>query len=206
MAQAPLPTVDPITFEVIKHRLWQINDEQSIAIRTISSSPIVVEVTNAPAGIYQVFVIGVSGLGTIGEEPFLAVASVEPCVSSDIDQNRAVRHGYTAKDLAAAVQVSGLSNLTLTIAPTSPAGAIVTGKGTYSGVSWTGSVLLVAHGGVIEIIAVGGSVFGVSVPAQQIVQPIGSAIGQDPTNLSPGYKVDRLFACNSVVMIDGRHA
>jgi hypothetical protein len=169
-------------------------------------SPIVVEVTNAPAGIYQVFVIGVSGLGTIGEEPFLAVASVEPCVSSDIDQNRAVRHGYTAKDLAAAVQVSGLSNLTLTIAPTSPAGAIVTGKGTYSGVSWTGSVLLVAHGGVIEIIAVGGSVFGVSVPAQQIVQQIGSAIGQDPTNLSPGYKVDRLFACNSVVMIDGRHA
>jgi len=169
-------------------------------------SPIVVEVTNAPAGIYQMFVVGVSGLGTAGEEPFLAVASVEPCVSSDIDQNRAVRHGYSAKDLAAAVQVSGLSNLTLTIAPTSPAGAIVTGKGTYSGVGWTGSVLLVGRGGVIEIIAVGGTVFGVSVPAQQVVQQIGAAIGQDPTNLSPGYTVDRLFACNSVVMIDGRHA
>jgi hypothetical protein len=169
-------------------------------------SPIVVEVTNAPAGIYQLFVIGVSGLGTTGEEPFLAVASVEPCVSSDIDQNRAVRHGYSAKDLAAAVQVSGLANLTLTIAQTSPAGAIVTGKGTYSGVGWTGSVLLVGHGGVIEVIAVGGSVFGVSVPAQQVVQQIGAAIGQDPTNLSPGYTVDRLFACHSVVMIDGRHA
>jgi CRISPR/Cas system-associated endoribonuclease Cas2 len=24
--------VDPVTFEVIKHRLWQINDEQSIAM------------------------------------------------------------------------------------------------------------------------------------------------------------------------------
>ncbi|GAC1472411.1 MAG: hypothetical protein PVSMB3_05450 [Candidatus Dormibacteraceae bacterium] len=169
-------------------------------------SPIVVEVANAPAGIYQVFVIGVSGLGTIGEEPFLAVASVEPCVSSDIDQNRAVRRGYSAKDLVATVQVSGLSNLNVTIAATSPAGAIVTGTGTYSGVAWNGSVLLVAHGGVIEIIAVGGSVFGVNVPAQQIVQQIGSAIGLDPTNLSPGYTVDRLFACNSVVMIDGRHA
>jgi hypothetical protein len=44
------------------------------------------------------------------------------------------------------------------------------------------------------------------VPAQQIVQQIGSAIGQDPTNLGVGYKVDRLFACNSVLMIDGRHA
>ena len=169
-------------------------------------SPIVVEVTNAPPGIYQVFVIGVSGLGTIGEEPFLAVASVEPCVSSDIDLNRAVRRGYSAKDLAAAVQVSGLSNLSLTIAPTSPAGAIVTGTGTYTGVSWTGSVLLVAHGGAIEIIPVGGTVLGVNVPAQQIVKQIGAAVGQDPTNLSPGYTVDRLFACNSVVMIDGRHA
>ena len=34
-AVVPLPDVDPIAFEVIKHRLWQINDEQSIAIRTI---------------------------------------------------------------------------------------------------------------------------------------------------------------------------
>ena len=134
------------------------------------------------------------------------MASVEPCVSSDIDQNGAVRRGYTAKDLATAVQVSGLSNLTLTIAPSSPAGAQVTGKGTYDGVGWTGSVLLVQHNGVVDIIAVGGTVFGVNVPAEQIVQQIGSAIGEDPTNLSIGFIVDRLFACDSVVMIDGRHA
>jgi hypothetical protein len=170
------------------------------------ASPIVVVVANAPAGIYSLFVIGVSGLGTIGEEPFLAVASVETCVSSDIDANGAVRRGYTAKDLAAAVQVSGLSHLSVTIAPNSPAGAIVKSTGTYNGVGWTGSVLLVPHGGLIEIVAVGGTVFGVNVPAQQIVQQIGSAIGQDPTNLNPGYAVDRLFACKSVVMIDGRHS
>jgi hypothetical protein len=169
-------------------------------------SPIVIEIANAPAGIYQLYVIGISGLGTVGEEPFLAVASVEPCVSSDIDQNRAVRRGYSAKDLAAAVQVSGLSNLSLTIAPTSPAGAIVAGTGTYTGLSWKGSVLMVARKGVIEIIPVGATVMGIDVPAQQIVQQIGAAIGQDPTNLSPGYTVDRLFACDSVVMIDGRHA
>ena len=169
------------------------------------ASPIVVTVTNAPAGIYKIFVIGVSGLGTTGEEPFLAVAAVEPCVSSDIDQNMAVRRGYTAKDLAASVVVSGLSNLTVSIAPNSPAGAIVKGTGTYIGAGWTGSVLLVPHGGVIELMAVGGTVYGVNVPAQQIVQSIGTAIGQDPTKLNPGFFVDRLFACNSVVMIDGRH-
>jgi hypothetical protein len=168
-------------------------------------SPIVVVVKNAPAGIYKIFVIGVSGLGTIGEEPFVAVAAVEPCISSDIDQNSAVRRGYTAKDLGASVVVSGLSHLSVSIAPNSPAGAIVKGIGTYNGVGWTGSVLLVPHGGVIEIMAVGGTVFGVSVPAQQIVQSIGTAIGQDPTKLNPGFFVDRLFACNSVVMIDGRH-
>src|SRR3977135_4277767 len=126
-------------------------------------SPITVIVNNAPAGIYKVFVIGVSGLGAVGEEPFLAVAAVEQCVSADIDQNGAVRRGYSAKDLAASVQVSGLSNLRVTIAPTSPAGAVVTGTGTYNGVSWTGSVLLVAHSGAIEILAVGGTVFAVNV-------------------------------------------
>jgi hypothetical protein len=168
-------------------------------------SPIVVTVNNAPAGIYKLFVTGVSGLGTIGEEPFLAVAAVEQCVSSDIDQNGAVRRGYTAQDLTSSVQVSGLSNLTVTVAPSSPAGAIVTGHGTYNGVAWTGSVLLIAHGGVLDIIAVGGTVFGVNVPAQQIVSQVGSAIGQDPSKLNPGFVVDRLFACNSVVMIDGRH-
>ena len=168
-------------------------------------SPILVIVNNGPAGIYRLTVIGVSGLGAVGEEPFLAVAAVEPCVSSDIDQNGAVRRGYNAQDLAAAVQVSGLSNLSVTIAPNSPAGAIVTATGTYDGVGWTGAVLLVAHSGVLDIIAVGGTVYGLNVPAQQIVSQIGSAIGQDPSRVNPGFVVDRLFACDSVVMIDGRH-
>ena len=43
---------DPITFEVIKHRLWQINDEQAIAIKTISASPIVVEGNDFNVGLF----------------------------------------------------------------------------------------------------------------------------------------------------------
>ncbi|MGD0024882.1 MAG: hydantoinase B/oxoprolinase family protein [Xanthobacteraceae bacterium] len=69
-----LPDVDPITFEVIKHRLWQINDEQSIAIRTISSSPIVVEGNDFNVGLFsedgQVTTAGIGSLvhvGTIGD-------------------------------------------------------------------------------------------------------------------------------------------
>jgi hypothetical protein len=166
--------------------------------------PIVVLVTNAPAGIYTITVTGVSGLGSAGEEPFLSVSALEPCASAAIAQNRAVRHSYTAKDLAGALSVPGLSNLSLTIDGQSLAGAIISGAGTYNGVGWTGTVVLFRHGGLLEILALGAAVFGVSVPAEQIVQQIGSAIGQDPTNINPGFVVDRLFTCNGVLMIDGR--
>jgi hypothetical protein len=166
--------------------------------------PLVVVVNNGPPGIYNVIVTGVGGLGTSGEEPFLAVAAVEPCVSSNVAENGAVRRSYTAEDLSGAVQVSGLANLSLTITGTSLAGAIINGSGTYNGVGWTGSVVLVAHGGVLQITALGATVFGLNVPAQQIAQQIASVIGQDPSNLNPGFIVDRLFTCNGVLMIDGR--
>ena len=167
-----------------------------------------VEVHNGPAGIYTIVVNGVSGLGTAGEEPFVAVASVESCASADIEQNHAVHRGYTAHDLVDAVQqsgqVSGLSNLTLSLSENSAAGAIITGSGTYNGVGWSGSVVLAAHNGVLDIMPTGGSVFGMSVPAQQVVQQIAAAIGQDPSNVSPGFIVDRLFTCKSVMIVDGR--
>ena len=59
-------TIDPITFEVLKHRLWQINDEQSVAIKTISASPIVVEGNDFNAGLFtadgQVVVAGIGSV------------------------------------------------------------------------------------------------------------------------------------------------
>jgi hypothetical protein len=168
------------------------------------ASPIVVVVTNAPAGIYTITVIGISGLGANGEEPFISVAALEPCTTANIRQNGAVREGYTSQDLGSAITVSGLSNLSLTILGNSLAGAVITGTGTYNGVGWTGTVVLAMHGGALEILAVGATVFNVSVPAQQIVQQIGAAIGQDPTNINPGFAVDRLFTCSGVLMIDGR--
>ena len=70
----PVSEVDPITFEVVKHRLWQINDEQSIAIRTISSSPIVVEGNDFNVGLFtddgQLTTAGIGSLvhvGTMGD-------------------------------------------------------------------------------------------------------------------------------------------
>lgn len=168
--------------------------------------PLVITLQNAPAGIYTFTITGVSGLGTNGEEPFLAVAASEPCSTADIDQNGAVRHAYTSQDLSNAIQLNGLSNLSLTIQGDSIAGAIVDGTGSYNQIAWTGTVVLFRHGDALEIIAVGATVFGLNIPAQSIVQTIGGAIGQDPSNINPGFKVDRLFTCHSVVVIDGRHA
>jgi hypothetical protein len=167
--------------------------------------PIVVLVPNAPAGIYTVSVVGVSGLGAAGEDFFLSVSSLEPCTSANIAQNGAVRHAYTGVDLANAItgMVPGLSNVTLNIIGESLAGGIITGSGTYNGIGWTGTVVLFMHGGVLEIFAVAATVFNVSVPAQQILQQIGSASGQDPSNINPGFVVDRLFTCKGVLIIDG---
>ncbi|MHA1107532.1 MAG: hydantoinase B/oxoprolinase family protein [Alphaproteobacteria bacterium] len=62
--------VDPVTFEVIKHRLWQINDEQGIAIKTISASPIVVEGNDFNVGLFtddgQLVTAGIGSLVHVG--------------------------------------------------------------------------------------------------------------------------------------------
>ena len=168
----------------------------------------IVRIDSAPAGIYTIVVDGVSGLGTDGEEPFIAVASVEQCGSDDTERNGAIHRGYTAQDLINAVQqsgqVSGLSNLKLSLESDSIAGAIISASGAYNGVGWSGSVVLVAHNGVFDIMPTSGTVFGMNVPVQQLVQQIASVIGQDPSNVNPGFIVDRLFTCNSVLMVDGR--
>ncbi len=43
-------TLDPVTYEVLKHRIWLINDEACIAIQSASPSPIVVEANDFNAG------------------------------------------------------------------------------------------------------------------------------------------------------------
>ena len=167
-------------------------------------SPIVIEVSNGPAGIYTIIVIGVSGLGVDGETPFVSVASLEPCASTNVNPNGAVRRGLSSQDLASNVQISGISNLNLTVVGDSLAGAIITGNGTFNAAGWTGTVVVLRHGTGLEVIGVGATAFGANVPAEQIMSQIGSVVGQDPSNISVGFIVDRLFTCNGVMIIDGR--
>ncbi|MDE0058734.1 MAG: hydantoinase B/oxoprolinase family protein [Defluviicoccus sp.] len=58
--------LDPIDFEVLKHRLWQINDEQSAAIKTISASPIVVEGNDFNTGLFTAAgEVVIAGIGSV---------------------------------------------------------------------------------------------------------------------------------------------
>lgn len=43
--------VDPVTFEVVRHRLWAINDEQAMIAARVSASPVVYEAYDFNAGL-----------------------------------------------------------------------------------------------------------------------------------------------------------
>jgi hypothetical protein len=169
-------------------------------------TPVVVTVNPAPPGIFKINVIAVSGIVPAGEVPFLSIAVFEPCVGATIEINNAVRHAYAGKDLAAALPVSGLSNVNIGIQGTSISGAIITGTGSYNGIALGGTVVLYAHGGFVGIVPVAASVFGFNLPADQLATQLASSAGYDLSNINPGFVVDRLFTCSGVLVIDGRTA
>jgi N-methylhydantoinase B len=43
--------IDPITFEVIRHKLEAITEEQAITLKNVSGSPVVTEATDFNVGI-----------------------------------------------------------------------------------------------------------------------------------------------------------
>lgn len=73
--------IDPITFEVVKHRLWQINDEQGLAIKTISASPIVVEGNDYNVGLFT----DTAELVTAGIGSLVHVTTMGDAVASVIE-------------------------------------------------------------------------------------------------------------------------
>jgi len=117
-----------------------------------------------------------------------------------------VRHSYTGPDLAGAVNLSGLSAVKINIVGDTTGGAIIDGSATYNGIGLAGTLLLYAHGGNIGVIALAASAYGASVPAPWAESQIASVLGQDPSNISLGFHVERLFTCQNVLMIEGRTA
>jgi N-methylhydantoinase B len=44
--------IDPITFEVVRHKLQAITEEQAITLKSISGSPVVTDATDFNNGLY----------------------------------------------------------------------------------------------------------------------------------------------------------
>jgi len=138
--------------------------------------------------------------------PFLGAPTFKPCATANIELNGAVRLSWTGSDLAGAINVSGLSNVKINIVGDTTGGGIIDGSATYNGIGLAGTLLLYAHSGNIGVIPLAASAFGFSIPPQQAGQQIASALGQDPSNISLGFHVERLFTCQNVLMIEGRTA
>jgi hypothetical protein len=184
----------------------RITDPANHVYTRTGPSPIVITIPDPPGGIFKLDVIGISGLDPDGEVPFLTVATLEPCATANIEQNGAVRHSYSGPDLAGAVNLSGLSAVKINIVGDTTGGAIIDGSATYNGIGLAGTLLLYAHGGNIGVIALAASAYGASVPAPWAESQIASVLGQDPSNISLGFHVERLFTCQNVLMIEGRTA
>lgn len=184
----------------------RITDPANHLYTRTGPSPIVITIPDPPGGIFKLDVIGISGLDPDGEVPFLTVATLEPCATANIEQNGAVRHSYTGPDLASAVNISGLSAVKINIIGDTTGGAIINGTATYNGIGLAGTLLVYAHAGNIGVIPLAASAFGISIPPIQAGQQIASALGQDPSNISLGFHVERLFTCQNVLMIEGRTA
>ena len=57
-------SMDPITFEVIRHKLQSITEEQAITLKSISGSPVVTDATDFNNGLY----LGDGSIVTMGPQ------------------------------------------------------------------------------------------------------------------------------------------
>jgi N-methylhydantoinase B len=84
--------VDPITFEVIRHRLISITDEQAATLAAISGSPLVNEATDYNTGIFR----AEGQMVTMGKTVLLHAASVAEMVKhiiADCEDDPGIRDG-----------------------------------------------------------------------------------------------------------------
>jgi N-methylhydantoinase B len=71
---------DPITFEVLRHRLWQINDEQGQTIIRVSGSPVATEGND-----FNVAIANADGeLLAVGPYIIMHVAAISDVIRSTI--------------------------------------------------------------------------------------------------------------------------
>lgn len=75
-------TIDPITFEVIRHKLQAITEEQAITLKQVSGSPVVTEATDFNNGLY----LADGSIVTMGPQVIFHTGTMSTVIRSIIDE------------------------------------------------------------------------------------------------------------------------
>ncbi len=89
---AEAASIDPITFEVIRHKLQAITEEQAITLKSISGSPVVTDATDFNNGLY----LGDGSIVTMGPQVIFHTGTMSTVIRSIIDnfeRNPGIRAG-----------------------------------------------------------------------------------------------------------------
>src|ERR1041384_2581236 len=84
--------VDPVTFEVVRHRLVSISEEQAATLSAISGSPLVNDATDFNTGIFR----AQGEIVTLGKTVLFHAASVAEMIKhiiKDCEANPGIRQG-----------------------------------------------------------------------------------------------------------------
>lgn len=91
-SSVPTEPIDPITFEVIRHKLAAITEEQAITLKSVSGSPVVTDATDFNNGIY----LADGSIVTMGPQVLFhtgTMSSVIRHIISDYSENPGIHEG-----------------------------------------------------------------------------------------------------------------
>lgn len=94
MPESQAQSIDPITYEVIRHRLMAIVAQQSVVLKSVSGSPVVTDANDCNTGIYlpdgEIVVIGPHVIVHAG-----SMGLVVPHILADCSENPGIGEGDT---------------------------------------------------------------------------------------------------------------
>ncbi len=91
-ALPPAHAIDPITFEVIRHKLQAITEEQAITLKSVSGSPVVTDATDFNNGLY----LADGSIVTMGPQVIFHTGTMSTVIRSIIEnfeENPGIRDG-----------------------------------------------------------------------------------------------------------------
>ena len=167
---------------------------------------VAVDIPNAPGGAFKVQVRG----DNVNPAEHFTVTMVTKfvCAAKQVTEGGFIRNVLSANDTRDALVQSGASNVSIRFSGASAGGANVEASGSFSGLSFSGAVILyAAGGGNVGVAVTQASLNGIDIK-QQITSAIAQAGGRNLDSLSVGYQVDRLYTCStgkdSFLVMEGR--